>query len=135
MARTAAVPVIVGIGDIKNPSTSLQDAQEPMELMSKAIKAALRDTQLSPPAVTAFQREIDSIDIVATWTWPYPDLPGLLSKNLEIDPSHKFYSAHGGNQPAKLLDDAARRISLRECKVAVVTGGEALASCKYIFNY
>lgn len=44
-------------------------------------------------------------------------------------PTYKYLSEHGGNSPAKLFDEAARRISFGEAKVAVVTGGEALASC------
>jgi len=43
----------------------------------------------------------------------------------------KFYSEHGGDKPGKLLDDAARKIAKGEVGVAVVCGGEALASCKY----
>lgn len=126
-----ATPIVVGVGDVKNRSQNLEDAIEPMQLMLQAIQHAVKDTNLSPSATAELQSKIDSIDVVATWTWPYPDLPGLISKSLGIEPSHKHYSPHGGNQPAKLFDDAARRISLRKSKVAVVTGGEALASCMY----
>lgn len=48
-----------------------------------------------------------------------------------MKPSYKVLSEHGGNMPAKLLDEAARRISFGEAKVVVVTGGEALASCEF----
>jgi hypothetical protein len=77
------------------------------------------------------QSAIDSIDVVRTWTWPYDDLPGDISRKLGVDARHRFYSDHGGNKPAKLFDEAARRISKRQSKVAVVTGGEALASREY----
>lgn len=126
------VPIIIGVGDVVNRSLELEDALEPMELMLQAIQFAIKDTNLKPSAARELQSRIDSIDVVATWTWPYPDLPSLLSKKLKIDPHHSFYSPHGGNQPAKLLDEAARRISLGESKIAIVTGGESLASCKYI---
>ncbi|KAH8815474.1 hypothetical protein F5884DRAFT_180194 [Xylogone sp. PMI_703] len=123
-----AVPVVIGVGDVKNRSQRIEDAIEPMELMFQAIQAAIKDTGLSTTAGKKLQQSIDSLDVVATWTWPYPDLPGLLSQKLEVNPSHKYYSPHGGNQPAKLFDNAARRVSLGKSKVAVVTGGEALAS-------
>ena len=74
------------------------------------------------------QSAIDSIDVVRTWTWPYDDLPGDIGRRLGVNARHRFYSDHGGNKPAKLFDLAARRISKGETKVAVVTGGEALAS-------
>jgi len=67
-------------------------------------------------------------------TWPYADLPGLLAENLGIadkDLLYKSQSVSAGNQSAKLVDEAARKIALGESKVAVVTGGEALASCKF----
>ena len=130
MADThAATPIIVGVGDVQNRSTSPDDAVEPMQLMLQAIQEAIHDTGLSKPKADTLRSHIDSIDVVRTWTWPYQDLPGLLAQKLGASPRHKLYSDHGGNQPAKLLDDAARRISLRSSEVAIVTGGEALASC------
>src|ERR1700710_1181560 len=126
MAGKRWTPIIVGVGDVKKRSQKLEDALEPMELMLQAILLAIKDTNLPPSAAQELQSKIDSIDVVATWTWPYPDLPGLLAQKLSDVPQHKLYSEHGGNQPAKLLDGAARRISTGESKVAVITGGEAL---------
>ena len=128
------VPVIVGIGDVKNKSLQVKDAVEPMHLMLQAISFALEDTGLTRSKRNELQSRIDGIDVVASWTWSYDDLPALLSQQLGIMPKHKHYSKHGGNQPMKLLDEAARRISQGLCSVAVVTGGEALASCK-CFDY
>ena len=130
MATTPEVPIIIGVGDYINRSLSVSDAQEPMALMLHAINIALDDTELTGSKRANLQSAIDSIDVVKTWTWPYDDLPGLISQNLGVDARHRFYSDHGGNKPAKLLDEAARRISQGQTKVAVVTGGEALASCK-----
>ncbi|GAB7349143.1 hypothetical protein MBLNU459_g8085t1 [Dothideomycetes sp. NU459] len=97
------------------------------KVMLKKI-LAIQDTNLESPAVESLRSGINSIDVVRTWTWPYPDLPGLLAQKLGAKPLHTSYSDHGGNQPAKLLDEAARRIATGRSKVAVVTGGEALAS-------
>ena len=127
MVVKRATPIVVGVGDIKNTSQKPEDAREPMQLMLDAILLSIQDTCLSH-STAELQSSIDSIDVVATWTWPYADLPSLLAHRLNIRLRHKFYSPHGGNQPAKLFDEAARRISLRESKVAVVTGGEAMAS-------
>lgn len=130
MSAGKQIPIIIGVGDVKNKSIKLEDAIEPLELMLKAIRIAIEDTGTGESVLKELQSSIDSIDIVATWTWPYSDLPGLLSEKLGVTPKHKHYTEHGGNQPAKLLDEAARRISFRESKVAVVAGGEALASRK-----
>lgn len=128
-------PVIIGVGDIKNRSTKVADAIEPAQLMLQSIQIALKDTSLSGDTVSRLQSSIDSIDVVRTWTWPYPDLPGLLTEKLGVSSSvkHKLYSDHGGNSPGKLFDEAARRIAGGGAKVAVVTGGEALASRENTF--
>lgn len=124
------IPVIIGVADIKNRSAKAEDAREPAVLMLEAIDAAIKDASGSTINSTKLQSNIDSIDVVKTWTWPYSDLPGLLAQRLGVQPKHKLYSEHGGNQPAKLLDDAARRIATGENQVAVLTGAEALASCE-----
>ncbi|KAH0377331.1 hypothetical protein KCU92_g9286, partial [Aureobasidium melanogenum] len=121
-------PILVGVGDIINRHLAVHHAAEPAELMLDAISIALQDTGLSPQVIATLKSKIDSIDVVRTWTWPYPDLPGLLAEKLGARPNHIYCSPHAGNQPAKLVDEAARRIANGETRMAVVTGGEALAS-------
>lgn len=134
MILSPKTPVIIGVGDAKNRSQKIEDAIEPAHLMLQAITRALEDATSERSIVEELKSSIDSISVVATWTWPYDDLPGLLSQKLSIRPRHKIYSEHGGHQPIKLVDEAARKISRGESKVAVVTGGEALASCMYGFK-
>lgn len=122
------IPIIVGVGDFVNRSASVSDSHEPLTLILNAINIALKDTDLPQQKREQFQAAIDSIDVVRTWTWPYDDLPGDIAQRLGVNVRHKFYSDHGGNKPAKLFDDAARRISKGQTKVAIITGGEALAS-------
>ena len=128
-------PVVVGVGDIKNQSRKVEDAIEPMQLMLQAIHRAIKDTNLSASVASELQSEIDSVSVVATWTWNYHDLPGLLAEKLNVKPTYKVLSHHGGDSPAKLFDEAARRISFGEIRVAVITGGEALASCGFPVVY
>lgn len=123
-------PVIVGVADIKNRSLAVEDAKEPATLMLEAIEGAIKDASTSNETARALHGSIDSLDVVKTWTWPYADLPGLLAKKLGVNPKHQTYSEHGGHQPAKLLDEAALRIVRGKSTVAVLTGGEALASCE-----
>ena len=130
MATGQLIPVIVGVGDVKNRSQKIEDAIEPMELMLHATLNALKDTHLSHSTEKQLQSSVDSVNVVATWTWPYADLSGLLSEKLGVQPLHKTYSEHGGHHPMRLVDEAARDVSLGKSKVAIVTGGEALASCE-----
>ncbi|ROV98064.1 hypothetical protein VMCG_07031 [Cytospora schulzeri] len=117
-------PVIIAIADIKNKTP---EHKEPATLMFEAISKAIDDSQVSKQELMA---QVDSIDVVRTWTWPYADLPGLLAQKLGLSTRPKWtrYTENGGNQPAKLVDEAAGRIARGETKVAVVTGSEALAS-------
>jgi acetyl-CoA acetyltransferase len=102
-----------------------------MELMLQAIAKSISDTSLSFEAAKELQSKIDSVGVVNTWTWNYSDLPSLVSEKLGVRPKYKVLSHHGGDSPVKLFDEAARRISFGESKVAIVTGGEALASCTF----
>lgn len=123
-------PIVVGVADVKNGSRKVEDAIEPLEMMLEAIQKAIKDTGLRDSEANTLQSNIDSLDVIRQWTWPYPDLPSLIAKRLKIKPNRRYYSEHGGHQPVKLFDEAARRITLGETKVAVLTGGEALASRK-----
>lgn len=124
------IPVIIGVADIKNRSTAIEDAQEPATLMASSIAAAIQDATGAADRADKLRSSIDSIDVVRTWSWPYADLPSLLAEKLGCLCRHQSYTDHGGNQPAKLLDEAAWRIAVGDTKVAVVTGAEALASCE-----
>ncbi|RMZ90602.1 hypothetical protein DV736_g2164, partial [Chaetothyriales sp. CBS 134916] len=124
----ALTPVIIGVGDVVNRSTKVEDAREPLDLIVEAVQDSIKDTGISADAVDKLRSSIDSIDVVATWTWPYTDLPGSIAKKVGIEVSHKHYTPHGGNQPGKIFDDTARRISQGKTKVGICAGGEALAS-------
>ncbi|WEW58666.1 hypothetical protein PRK78_004134 [Emydomyces testavorans] len=129
MEKQTTTPVVIGVGDVKNASKQIEDAAEPLELILQAIDRALDDSGLPDQAAKeVLQSRIDSVDVVRTWTWPYPDLPGSIAGRLGIRPKHTAYSDHGGNSPGKLFDEAARRVASGQSTVALVTGGEALAS-------
>lgn len=127
-------PIVIGVADIKNSSLKPEDALEPMLLMLQAIQQAAEDTSLPTDAIKDLLSRIDSLSVVKTWTWPYDDLPSLLADNLGARPQYTTYTDNGGNSPARIFDESARRISQGQSKVAVVTGGEALASCRWTFG-
>ncbi|OQU96341.1 hypothetical protein CLAIMM_02438 isoform 2 [Cladophialophora immunda] len=123
-----ATPIVVGVADVVNRSLAPRDAREPLQLMVEAVQKAMSDTGLSPPSAQKLQSSITSVYTVRCWTWPYADLPELLAQRLGVTPLHKRASTQGGHNPAMLFDEAARAISRGESKVAVLAGGEALAS-------
>ncbi|KHN98358.1 thiolase [Metarhizium album ARSEF 1941] len=130
MAAQPAVPIIVGVGDVRNKSSRAEDAMEPAQLMADAVGRAVRDSGLDQAARASLLSQADSLRIVPTWTWAYNDLPAVVSRRLGIEPTRKVLGEHGGNQPALQCDEAARDIAARRSVVSVLTGGEALASRK-----
>lgn len=126
---TEHIPIVIGVGDIVNRSLKIEDAREPLDLILEAIKTCFEDTGINEQAKSNLQSHIDSISVVRTWTWPYPDLSDLLASKLGVSPAHKEYTEHGGNHSGRIFDEAARRIAQGKSKVAVIAGGEALASC------
>ncbi|KAL2872288.1 uncharacterized protein BJX67DRAFT_2031 [Aspergillus lucknowensis] len=130
MSSAPEIPVLVGIGDINDrDAKGREDAPEPLTLMLRAIGAAIQDTALAPEAAQKLQAAIDSVSVVANWTWPYPNAPELLVQRLGLPGAvHTTESHHGGDSPGQLFDEAARRVAYKKSKVALVTGAEALAS-------
>lgn len=123
------VPIIIGVGEAKNPSRRTEDAIEPLHLMLQAIREAVSDAcNSSSPAIIS---SIDSVKVVASSTWPYKDLPGLVCEGLGIKPSHTAYSELAGSASVQLIDDTARMIANEQIQVGVVVGGEAMASCLF----
>lgn len=121
-------PIIIGVGDVRNKSFKPEDAIEPSKLMIQAIRKAVADTGILESSQKQLLAAVDALRVIPTWTWPYTDLPGSIAKGLDINPAYREMPSHGGNQPALQCDEAARKIARGESKVAILTGGEALAS-------
>lgn len=126
MKQTTKVPIIVGVGEIKNPSRKCEDAVEPMNLMVQAIEAAAQDA--AGPGKSKVIEHIQSVAVVASSTWPYKDLPGLMSSRMGIKPARTHYSALAGSSPVELVDDTAQLIAKGEIDIGVAVGGESMAS-------
>jgi acetyl-CoA C-acetyltransferase len=118
-ALDAAVPVIIGVGDVvQRPGDEMRD---PLSLTVDAVVAAAEDA--GNASVLA---SIDSIDVVSMVSWTYDDVANQLADHLGCSPRHTAYSDYGGHQPVRLVDAAAARIAAGECSVALVAGGEAM---------
>jgi acetyl-CoA C-acetyltransferase len=112
-------PVIVGVGEITQRTKDPAQAMEPLALMEAAIRAADQD------AGGGLLTRVDSLDIVAEYSWPYADAPAQLSQRLQIQPARQTYGAVGGESPVRFIHEAALRIWRGETTVAVVVGAEA----------
>jgi acetyl-CoA C-acetyltransferase len=121
MARLdpSRMPVIVGIGEIKDRPADRAAGLEPAVLMIAALRAAEAD------AGAALLAGLDSLDVINSVTWPYADLPGQICAALGVAPARKIYRDVGGNTPILSLHEAAARIARGESQIAAVVGGES----------
>ena len=73
-------------------------------------------------------REIDTLAVMGVIGWRYEDAPGLLSRQLGIDPRRRLYSSIGGNTPQWLVNRSCREIERGDVGAVLITGAEALAT-------
>jgi acetyl-CoA acetyltransferase len=121
MARIdpSRIPVIVGVGTVKDRPADPAAAMEPIALMAEALRRAEAD------AGAALLGRLDALDVVHEVSWPYADPLGLLCSRLGIAPRHRLYGPVGGETPVRFLHEAAARIAAGDSEVAAVCGAEA----------
>ncbi|MGI8750910.1 MAG: acetyl-CoA acetyltransferase [Acidimicrobiales bacterium] len=118
------VPVIVGAGYVTRHPDDLDTTTEPAELIATAIEGAASDAGIDPAALG----QVDSLDVLNLLSWKYADPAGTVAGRIGARPGRALFSELGGEQPTALIDAAARRIQHGESSVAVIAGGETLAS-------
>ncbi|MBB6095395.1 acetyl-CoA acetyltransferase [Povalibacter uvarum] len=118
-------PVIVGIGEITDKPGDLALALEPIALMEQALQRAASDATGNGSALL---RQLDSLDVVAEYSWPYTDALSLLTARIGHKPRRQFYGTAGGESPVRFIHEAARRIASGESAVCAIVGAEAAHS-------
>ncbi len=113
------IPVIVGIGEIKDRPADPALGLEPVALMEQALRRAEAD------AGAGLLGRLDALDIVNSVSWPYADLPAALCGRLAGAPRYLNYGPVGGETPVRFLHEAAERIAAGTSSVAAVVGAEA----------
>lgn len=123
MDRTRT-PVLVGVGQVTNRIQNVKtDARPTHELIVEAVHAAVADT-----GGAAVLQAVDRLHANYCIGWYYPDLGQFIADALGITPPHVLTSPVGGNSPQKMTNQAARAIAAGELELAVLCGGEAVAS-------
>ena len=117
-------PVIIGVGQVTNRISDVtKDARPPHELIVDGVRAAVADTGAADCLAS-----VDSFRVVNVMGWNYPDLPGLLAEALGIQPRYQEITSVGGNTPQRLINETATAIGQGELDLALLAGGEAVAS-------
>ena len=124
MQNLDSLPVIIGVGDITDRPEKGQAGHEPMRLIEQA--ARLADTD----AGGGWLARIDQLYVVPQLTWPYEDLPGLVSETLGITPKVIPTDGISGDSPVRYLMQAAVAIANGETGTVMICGAEAFGSVK-----
>lgn len=116
------LPVIVGVGQLKDQGEDLAAKREPLALMAEAATLALQDT-----GAAAVAEHIDSVRVVNTLSGAaYPDPAGMLADRLGLGAGERLYTAIGGNGPQWLVNRTADDLATGRIRGALIAGGEAL---------
>ncbi len=124
MAIDPRTPVIVGVGQVDQRPDDLSTAEEPVQLMARAITAAFTD---SGAAATAAAQAVDLVAVVQG-AWSYSDPGRLLADRLGLARTRTALTTMGGQAPQSALNTIFSRIARGELDGAVVTGGETIWS-------
>jgi acetyl-CoA C-acetyltransferase len=120
-------PVIVGAGQLLHRDVSAGQSGEPAVLIAEVLRRAGEDSGTGERLL----RRADSVRCVPVIGWPYRDAAALLAEDLGVRPQETVQSAAlGGDGPQRLLNDTARAIVAGEVDVALIGGGEAVASIR-----
>ena len=119
--------MIVGAGQVVQRDPYDVERCEPVTLMVEALRLAGEDSG----AGERLLRRADSVRCVPVIAWRYMDAAALVAEDLGARPRETVQSAAiGGDGPQRLLNDTACAIAAGEIDVALVAGGEAVASMR-----
>lgn len=120
-------PVIVGAGQVLSRDVPGREPCEPVALIARALRRAGEDSGTGERLL----RRADSVRCVPSIGWQYQDAAALVAEDLGVRPRETAQSAAiGGDGPQVLVNDTARAILAGELDVALLGGGEAIASLR-----
>ncbi len=124
-------PCIVGTARRTWHPEDLGDSQapEPLAMWEEVAREACADALEGATAGRSdLARSIESLQVVYCHSWQYDDPVARLASRIGARPGHGYYSGIGGSTPQVLLNATAERMLAGEMDLALVVGGEALAT-------
>ncbi len=110
-------PVLVGVGQLKNPIADLGESVEPIEMMLRATRLAEADT-----GVTLLGK-VDSVRVVRG-VWEYGNPAGWIAEKIGADAAQTVGTLFGGNQNQALMNQTAKDILAGDVELVLITGAE-----------
>jgi len=121
-------PVLVGAGQVVHRDSSVGKMREPLSLIEEAVHAAADDSGVGELIL----RRADSVRCVPTASWIYRDLSALLAERVGAAPHETVQTpTFGGDGPGRLVGDTAQAIADGRVEIALLGGGEAVATRRH----
>lgn len=119
--------VIVGVAQITTPAATLP-GQEPLIAWEQAVRAAAAaDAGITPEAL----RGVDRLKVLDCMSWRYDDPPTRLADRLDITAAQGDYLKPSGTSGHDAVHQAKADIDAGRSEMAIIVGGEALATLKW----
>jgi acetyl-CoA C-acetyltransferase len=115
-------PCIIGVAQ---HTWRHEPAPEPLDMWARMARSADGDT-----GARSVLDAVDDLSVVHCATWDYDDPPERLAERIGLGPGHRTLSILAGTSHQRMIDAAAERLVAGESSVALVAGGEALATKK-----
>ena len=120
-------PVIVGVGQITHRHQAGGEFAEPVTLIGRALRAAAEDSGAGQDLL----QRATSVRCVAVAGWQYRDAAALVAEDLGLSPRETVQTTpFGGDGPQRLINETAQAIADGELDVALIGGGESVATLK-----
>jgi acetyl-CoA C-acetyltransferase len=123
MALDPRTPVLVGVGQVTDRPGGSADGgdHEPLELMVRAVRAALADAGGTSAKLLS---AVGSIRVVRSFQWVVPDPGALVAGELGVAPRQSLCSTNGGTTPQAFLADGATAIAKGYLDAMIIVGAE-----------
>lgn len=118
-------PVIIGVAQWTGRRDALP-AAEPLLQWEAVCRGAIEDAGLPPSTAVRVQ----ALLVADCMSWRYDDPVSRLAQRLNATPTFQLMSAPSGTAGQTLVNTAAKLIRNGEADVALICGGEALASVR-----
>tara|TARA_R110002073_G_scaffold313818_6_gene485878 strand:+ start:833 stop:2371 length:1539 start_codon:yes stop_codon:yes gene_type:complete len=112
------------IGTARRTWNDISATPEPLDMWEEVARSAADDVDVQRDIIGS----IDHLGLVHCQSWAYDEPVRRLADRLETHGIYFSESILAGTSPQRLLDEAAERMLRGECSVALVVGGEALAT-------
>jgi len=116
-------PCIIGVGQRTWRPDAGDVAPEPLDMWVRVAEMAAVDA-----GGRQVLRDLDALHLVHCMSWAYDDGPRRLADRLGVEVAHREVSVLAGTASQRMVNAAAERMLAGSCELALVVGGEALAT-------